>query len=136
MKKSDAIRLRKQVQSLSKKGLSVSAIARKLGVSRLFVRKWKDIDDPTKDQRGWKEGCKRKYTNDQEQCVVDARNEADENEEFFSEQEQYYKNFQGNNSPWISSKEQCESINKPNLRRRKKKEDRSICFTLQSSFQR
>lgn len=136
MKKSDAIRLRKQVQALAKKGLSVSAIARKLGVSRLFVRTWKDADDPAQDKRGWKEGRKRKYTDEQEQCVVDARNDADVNEDFFSERRPSHRRFRENNFRWILLKEQCANTNKRRSHRRKRKEDRSICYTPFSSFRR
>lgn len=82
MKKSDAIRLRKQVRSLARKGLSISAIARHLGVSRLFVRTWKDAENPVEDERGWTKGNKRKYTAAQEQRVLAARDEAEQ--EFFS----------------------------------------------------
>lgn len=82
MEKSDAIRLRKQVQSLAKRGLSVSEIARRLNVSRLFVRTWKHAKDPTEDQRGWVKGRKRKYNEQQEKDVLAARTEAEK--EFFS----------------------------------------------------
>lgn len=83
MDKSDAIRLRKQVRSFAQQGLSVSEIARRLGVSRIFVRRWKDIVDPTTDKRGWVTGKKRKYTDAQERQVLDARSDAEK--EFFSE---------------------------------------------------
>lgn len=82
MEKSDAIRLRKQVQSLAKRGLSVSEIARRLDVSRLFVRTWKDAKDPTADQRGWAKGKKRKYNDDHEQHVLVTRDKAEQG--FFS----------------------------------------------------
>lgn len=82
MEKPDAIRLRKQVQSLARRGLSVSEIARRLDVSRLFVRIWKDAKDPTADQRGWMKGKKRKYTETQEQRVLGAREKAEQG--FFS----------------------------------------------------
>lgn len=83
MKKSDSLRFRKRVQSFAKKGCSVSFIARELGVSRKFVRRWKDVDDATKDDRGWQKGKKRKYTDAQEQKILAARDEAEEG--FFSE---------------------------------------------------
>ena len=82
MEKSDAIRLRKQVQSLARRGLSVSEIARRLDVSRLFVRTWKDAKDPTADQRGWTKGKKRKYSDDHERRVLTTRDKAEQG--FFS----------------------------------------------------
>lgn len=81
MEKSDAIRLRREIQTLTKKGISVSEIARRLGVSRPFVHRWKDAKDPTEDQRGWVKGRKRKYTGQQEKDVLAARMEAEK--EFF-----------------------------------------------------
>lgn len=82
MEKSDAIRLRRDIQTLTKKGISISEIARRLGVSRPFVHRWKDAKDPTADQRGWVKGRKRKYTGRQEEDVLAARTEAEK--EFFS----------------------------------------------------
>lgn len=82
MEKSDAIRLRREIQSLAKRGLSASEIARRLGVSRPFVHRWKDAKDPTADERGWVKGRKRKYTEQQEQDVLAVRTEAEK--EFFS----------------------------------------------------
>ena len=75
MKKSDAIRLRAQVQKCFKKGMPIAKIARKLGVSRPFVYQWKDVDNIQEDKRGWIKGKKRKYTDMQEQKVVDQRKE-------------------------------------------------------------
>lgn len=89
MKKLDAIRLRKQVQSLAQRKLSASTIARRLGVSRPFVHRWKDADDPTVDQRGWAKGKKRKYTDAQETNVLAARDEAEQG--FFSAHRRFRK---------------------------------------------
>jgi transposase len=77
MEKSDAIRLRREIRSLAKRGLSVSEIARRLGVSRPFVYHWKDAKDPTADERGWIKGRKRKYTDEQERDVLAVRTEAE-----------------------------------------------------------
>ena len=77
MEKADAIRLRREIQSLAKRALSVSEIARRLGVSRPFVSRWKDGKDPTADQRGWVKGRKRTYTERQEQDVLAARDDAE-----------------------------------------------------------
>lgn len=82
MEKSDAIRLRKQVQSIARRGHSISEIARRLGVSRPFVHRWKDAKDPAADERGWVKGKKRKYTEKQEKDVLAARTEAEK--DFFS----------------------------------------------------
>jgi transposase len=82
MEKFDAIRLRQEIWSLSRRGLSASEIARRLGVSRPFVYRWKDAEDPTADDRGWIKGRKRKYTDEQERDVLAARTEAEK--EFFS----------------------------------------------------
>lgn len=89
MKKQDAIRLRKQVQDCKKKGMPVAKIAQKLGVSRPFVYLWMDAQT-TEDQRGWKKGRKRKYTDEQETKIVEKRKEL--SDKFFSEERQSGKN--------------------------------------------
>ena len=85
MNKSDAVRLRKLVQKYAKQGMPVAKIARELGVSRPFVHRWKDAEDPETDRRGWKKGRKRIYTEEQEQAVIKHRKKL--LRRFFSEQE-------------------------------------------------
>ena len=133
MEKPDAIRLRRQVQSLSKRGLSVSEIARRLGVSRLFVRTWKHAKDPTADERGWVKGKKRKYTDDHEQHVITTRDRAEEG--FFSER----MRFRGPSVmtfPSISSSAHSSLTDAASLIERKRKDDRSTCSTLSASSKR
>jgi transposase len=84
MKKTDATRLRKKVQELAKQGMPLARIARELHVSRPFVHKWKDVLDTKLDARGWKKGRKRKYTDTQENIVVQKRQKNEEG--FFSDQ--------------------------------------------------
>ena len=133
MEKSDAIRLRKQVQSLAKRGYSVSEIARRLGVSRLFVRTWNNAKDPTADERGWVKGKKRKYTDEQERCILDARTEAEQG--FFSVR----TNLRGNSvtaSPSISFIAPFVHTDAPNHTARKRKVARSTCSTRSASLVR
>lgn len=85
MDKSDAIRLRKLVQKYAKQGMPLAKIARKLGVSRPFVHRWKNAEDPADDRRGWEKGKKRTYTEEQEQIVIEHRKKLSRG--FFSEQE-------------------------------------------------
>lgn len=130
MKKSDAIRLRVQVQTLAKQGLPVSEIARRLGVSRLFVRTWKDAKDPTADERGWVKGKKRTYTDDHEQHVLVTRDKAEQG--FFSVRTR-------SNRPSVmtshctSSSARCKLTVEANLIARKRKDDQSTCSTLSVS---
>lgn len=126
MEKSDAIRLRKQVQSLSKRKLSVSEIARRLNVSRLFVRTWKDAKDSTADGRGWVKGRKRKYNDRQEKDVLAARTEAEK--EFFSVHTHSHKNSM-TTSPSISFIAPSARTVDPNPTARKRRDDRSTCST-------
>jgi transposase len=75
MNKNQAIQLRKRVQFYVKQGMKKSAIARKLNVSRPFIDKWINSSDANEDNRGWEKGKKRKYTDEQEQEVIQKRNE-------------------------------------------------------------
>lgn len=79
MKKEQIIQLRKEVQYYCKQGMKVSAIMRKVGVSKPFVIKWKNKDDAEEDKRGWKKGNKRKFSNKQEKIVIQKRKELEEN---------------------------------------------------------
>ena len=89
MKKPDAIRLRKKVQDCSKQGMPVAKIAQTLGVSRPFVYQWMDAET-IEDQRGWKKGKKRKYTDEQEKNIVEKRKEL--SVKFFSEERRSSRN--------------------------------------------
>lgn len=92
MKKSDAVRLRKQIQNSAKQGMPIAKIARKFGVSRPFVYAWMN-EKITDDQRGWKKGKKRKYTDEQEGKIVEKRKEL--SDKFFSEGKRFKKNSTG-----------------------------------------
>ena len=81
--KKENIALRKNVQIYASRGLSNSAIARKLGVSRSFVIKWRNIADVNEDKRGWNKGKKRKYNDVDERIVVNTRKYLEENKSFF-----------------------------------------------------
>ena len=127
MQKSDAIRLRVQVQSLAKEGLSVSSIACRLCVSRLFVRRWKAAIDVSIDARGWEKGKKRKYTTEQEECVLSARMKAEKG--FFLEhrvfRQQWKKKY-----PYHSSNGLSMHMEKVSIIRKNKKADHSTCCIL------
>jgi transposase len=82
MNKKESLRLRKQVQNCFKKDMPIAKTARRLGVSRPFVYQWKEADNPKEDKRGWTKGRKRKYTDAQEDKVVQKRKEDEEG--FFS----------------------------------------------------
>ena len=84
MNKEQMIQLRKKVQFYASQGMKNTYIARKLGVSRDFVIKWKNKENVNEDNRGWKKGKKRKYTDKQEQKVVRKRKEL-ENEFFLAQ---------------------------------------------------
>lgn len=84
MKKEQMIQLRKKVQFYAEQGMKGTMIAKKFGVSRKFVIRWKNVKDITEDKRGWGKGKKRKYSNKQEQRVVEKRKELEGN--FFSDQ--------------------------------------------------
>jgi len=133
MEKSDAIRLRIQVQSLAKQGLSVSEIARRLAVSRLFVRTWKDAKDPTVDQRGWVKGQKRKYTRAQEQKVLKTRDKAEEG--FFLERMRSTRPSVMRSLSTSSSARSSRTV-AASLIARKRKDDRNICSTRSASSKR
>ena len=94
MKKSDAMRLRKQIQTCAKQGMPVAKIARKFSVSRPFVYAWMD-EKTTEDNRGWKKGKKRKYTDEQEGKIVEKRKEL--GDKFFSEEKLSKKKSKDNN---------------------------------------
>jgi len=84
MKKEQLIELRKKVQMYAMKGMRKSVIARTLGVSRKFVAKWYDAKEVESDNRGWKQGQKRKFTDEQEKLVIQKRKELEQ--QFFLEQ--------------------------------------------------
>jgi transposase len=90
MNKSDAIRLRKLVQKYAAQGMPSAQIARRLGVSRPFVHKWKDVDHTEEKKRGWKKGKRRTYTDTQEEKVVETRKKAEKG--FFSDRNSSGKN--------------------------------------------
>ena len=75
MNKEQIIQLRKKVQFYAIQGIKNTHIAQKLGVSRDFVIKWKGVKDVNEDGRGWEKGKKRKYSNEQEDKVVNKRKE-------------------------------------------------------------
>jgi transposase len=84
MKKENAIELRKKVQNLAAKGMKKLAIAKTLQISRPFINKWINTKDINNDKRGWKKGKKRKYTDEQEEKIIQIRKELAE--KFFLEQ--------------------------------------------------
>lgn len=88
-KKVQYIQLRKKVQLLAKQGVNNTQIAKRLNVSRDFVIKWKRKKNISVDKRGWQKGKKRKYTDKQEQLVIQKRLELEQ--KFFLEQRRYYK---------------------------------------------
>lgn len=100
-KKAQLIQLRKKVQLIAKRGLNNTQIAEKLKVSRDFVIKWKKEKNVDVDKRGWRKGKKRKYTNEQEQLVIQKRLELEQ--KFFLELRQYFKNYRKRISQKISS---------------------------------
>ena len=61
--------------------MPVAKIARKFSVSRPFVYAWMN-EKTTEDERGWKKGKKRKYTDEQEENIVEKRKEL--GDKFFS----------------------------------------------------
>jgi len=126
MKKSDIIRLRIQVQTLAKQGHSVSEIARRLTVSRLFVRTWKDAKDPTADDRGWEKGKKRKYNDENEQKVLTTRDTAEQG--FFSERRRF-RTPSVMMFPSTSSNAPCRRTVVPNHTERRRKGVRNTCST-------
>lgn len=71
--KAQLIQLREKVKQCAQQGLNNSQIAEKLKVSRVFVIKWRKTEDVHEDKRGWQSGKKRKYTDKQEQLVVQIR---------------------------------------------------------------
>jgi transposase len=73
MDKDKLIHLRKKVKTYAKNGFNNSKISRLLGVTRDFVIKWKEAEDPATDGRGWKKGKLRKYSDKQEQMIIDKR---------------------------------------------------------------
>ena len=77
MAKAERIYLRKKVQEYSKNGMSDSDISRCLGVSRKFVKKWKEVptEELEAEQQGWKKGRKRRYSEKDEEKVVGKRKE-------------------------------------------------------------
>jgi transposase len=71
--KEEFVLLRKQVKECVLKGLNNSEISRRLGVTRDFVIKWRKGKDISKDKRGWINGRKRKYSENQEREIIEKR---------------------------------------------------------------
>lgn len=106
MDKETLIKLRRKIQKCVGQGLNNSTIARKLGLSRPTVIKWRNRKDVEKDERGWKLGVKRQYTNKQERMVVRKRKELAE--EFFLAHRRFSNRFRSLKSHHsISSREPC-----------------------------
>jgi len=128
--KAQHIQLRKKVQLLAKQSLNNSQIAERLGVSRDFVIKWKKKKDVNVDKRGWQKGKKRKYTDEQEQLVIQKRLELEK--KFFLELKRYCKTFMEQEFLKGLWKELSITTISPNLTARNKRVDRLICSTQKS----
>ncbi|MFO7945162.1 MAG: hypothetical protein R6U51_12780 [Anaerolineales bacterium] len=84
--KETLINKRRKVRHLYfEKHLNKSQIARKLSVTRVFVRRWtNDPDKPVElDRRGWPPGEKRTRTDQEELRIVNLRKEL-ENREYMN----------------------------------------------------
>lgn len=81
MDKKQSIILRKKIKKLLDKWFSITNICKKLHINREFVYYWKD-KDVTIDNRWWKKWSKRKYTDEQEQLIIETRNELN-NKDFY-----------------------------------------------------
>ncbi len=77
MKKQEAIELRQKVQKYFKQGMKKQKIAEKFGISRPTLNKWLKLKDPKADKRGWQKGKKRRYTDAQEEMVIEARKKSE-----------------------------------------------------------
>lgn len=81
MDKKQSLNLRKKIKHYLNKWLNVTNICKKLHINREFVYYWKD-KDIDKDNRWWKKWKKRKYSDKQEESIIEARTELDK-EDFF-----------------------------------------------------
>ena len=76
---------RKQAKKLRKKGWSIRRIARCLGSGTRHVNKWINMNDEEleKDNRGWKKGKPRKYTQQQKREVKKIKLQLEKEGSFF-----------------------------------------------------
>ncbi len=133
MDKETLIKLRRKIQEHAEHGMNNSAIARKLGLSRPTVIKWKSEKDVEKDDRGWKLGVKRQYTKKQERMVVRKRKELDEG--FFLAHRQFSNRFPSLKiCHSISSKEPCNRTILPARTTANRKADRCTWSTRKHSW--
>ncbi len=130
--KAQHIQLRKKVQLLAKQGLNNTQIAKKLQVTRNFVIKWKEAKSISVDKRGWQKGKKRKYTDEQEQLVIQARLNTEQ--EFFLELRQSSRNYLKKRSRRISSKELSVITSSANLTARNKRVAQAIYSTQRNGY--
>lgn len=83
MKKELLIAKREKAKQLHEKGFSINQIAKKLVSNWRSVNKWVNMEEVTEDNRGWKKGKMRSYTQEQKRRVIKIRNELRKEESYF-----------------------------------------------------
>lgn len=85
MKKAYLFEKRKKAKKLRQKGWTITKIARYLVAGRRHVSKWINKSDEKleRDNRGWKKGKLRKYTNQQKEEIKNIRTKLEKEESYF-----------------------------------------------------